>query len=56
MEEQTAAPVNKALLSIDYTSTSSSTLKTSVLSNFLENIESSDYLQRGDVGFKKPKV
>ncbi|KAI0264420.1 SART-1 family-domain-containing protein [Gloeopeniophorella convolvens] len=39
-EEQTAAPVNKALLSIDYT----------------KNIESSDYLQKGDVGFKKPKT
>ncbi len=56
IEEQTAAPVNKALLSIDYTSTSPSSLKTSALSSFLENIESSDYVQRGDAGFKKPKV
>ncbi|KAH8994948.1 SART-1 family-domain-containing protein [Lactarius akahatsu] len=39
-EEQTAVSVNKALLSIDYT----------------KNIESSDYLQKGDVGFKKPKT
>ncbi|KAH9178180.1 SART-1-domain-containing protein [Lactarius sanguifluus] len=39
-EEQAAVSVNKALLSIDYT----------------KNIESSDYLQKGDVGFKKPKV
>ncbi|KAN0120677.1 SART-1 family domain containing protein [Russula decolorans] len=38
-EEQVAAPVNRALLSIDYT----------------KNIESSDYLQKGDAGFKKPK-
>jgi U4/U6.U5 tri-snRNP-associated protein 1 len=56
IEEQTAAPVNKALLSIDYTSTSPSSLKISALSSFLENIESSDYVQRGDAGFKKPKV
>lgn len=34
IEEQTAAPVNKALLSIDYTSTSPSSLKASALSNF----------------------
>ncbi|KAI0300922.1 SART-1 family-domain-containing protein [Russula brevipes] len=40
IEEQTAAPVNRALLSIDYT----------------KNIESSDYLQNGDPGFKKPKT
>ncbi|KAI9455991.1 SART-1-domain-containing protein [Russula earlei] len=39
IEEQAAAPVNKALLSIDYA----------------KNIESSDYLQKGDAGFKKPK-
>jgi len=39
IEEQVAAPVNRALLSIDYT----------------KNIESSDYLQKGDAGFKKPK-
>jgi U4/U6.U5 tri-snRNP-associated protein 1 len=40
IEEQAAAPVNRALLSIDYT----------------KNIESSDYVQRGDTGFKKPKT
>ncbi|KAF8273229.1 SART-1 protein [Lactarius quietus] len=39
-EEQTAVSVNKALLSIDYT----------------KNVESSDYLQKGEVGFKKPKT
>ncbi|KAH9039699.1 SART-1 family-domain-containing protein [Lactarius hengduanensis] len=39
-EEQAAVSINKALLSIDYT----------------KNIESSDYLQKGDVGFKKPKT
>ncbi|KAI9439970.1 SART-1 protein [Lactarius indigo] len=38
--EQATVSVNKALLSIDYT----------------KNIESSDYLQKGDVGFKKPKT
>lgn len=53
--------VNKALLSIDYSSTyipiapyffmdkSESTLAP-------ENQEMSDYLQEGDAGFKKPKV
>ncbi|KAI0303755.1 SART-1 protein [Multifurca ochricompacta] len=40
IEEQVATSVNKALLSIDYT----------------KNIESSDYFQKGDVGFKKPKT
>jgi U4/U6.U5 tri-snRNP-associated protein 1 len=29
---------------------------TQIDSPFSENIESSDYLQKGDVGFKKPKV
>ncbi|EMD31320.1 hypothetical protein CERSUDRAFT_119882 [Gelatoporia subvermispora B] len=39
-QEQAAAAVNKSLLSIDYA----------------KNIESSDYLKEGDVGFKKPKT
>ncbi|KIL67576.1 hypothetical protein M378DRAFT_185639 [Amanita muscaria Koide BX008] len=37
---QAAAAVNKSLLSIDYA----------------KNLESSDYLREGDIGFKKPKV
>ncbi|KAI0661732.1 SART-1 protein [Cubamyces menziesii] len=39
-DEQASVPVNKTLLSIDYA----------------KNIESADYLQPGDVGFKKPKT
>ncbi|KAH9850365.1 SART-1 protein [Lenzites betulinus] len=39
-EEPTSMSINKTLLSIDYT----------------KNIESADYLQPGDVGFKKPKT
>ncbi|TDL16570.1 SART-1 protein [Rickenella mellea] len=39
MEENAAAVVNKSLLSIDYA----------------KNMEITDYLQEGDVGFKKPK-
>ncbi|KAI8980187.1 SART-1 protein [Trametes punicea] len=39
-EERAAVPVNKTLLSIDYA----------------KNIESADYLQPGDVGFKKLKT
>ncbi|KAK2460357.1 hypothetical protein APHAL10511_007746 [Amanita phalloides] len=38
--QQAATAVNKSLLSIDY----------------LKNIESSDYLKEGDIGFKKPKT
>ncbi|VDB84779.1 unnamed protein product [Peniophora sp. CBMAI 1063] len=38
-EEMAAASVNKSLLSIDYS----------------KGLEISDYLQKGDVGFKKPK-
>lgn len=56
IEEQVAAPVNRALLSIDYTSTSLPRLHVSLLTGCPENIESSDYLQKGDAGFKKPKV
>jgi U4/U6.U5 tri-snRNP-associated protein 1 len=56
IEEQVAAPVNRALLSIDYTSTSLPGLHASSLTGCPENIESSDYLQKGDAGFKKPKV
>ena len=56
IEEQVAAQVNRALLSIDYASTSLPSLHVSSLTGCPENIESSDYLQIGDVGFKKPKV
>jgi U4/U6.U5 tri-snRNP-associated protein 1 len=49
-------PVNRALLSIDYTSTSLLGLHELSLTGSSENIESSDYLQKGDSGFKKPKV
>jgi U4/U6.U5 tri-snRNP-associated protein 1 len=56
IEEQGAAPVNRALLSIDYTSTSLLSQHVSSLTGCSENIESSDYLQKGDAGFKKPKV
>jgi U4/U6.U5 tri-snRNP-associated protein 1 len=56
IEEQVAAPVNRALLSIDYTSTSLLSLHALSLTGCPENIESSDYLQKGDAGFKKPKV
>ena len=49
--------VNKSKLSIDYASTS---IWLFVFAHpdlgFAENIESADYLQPGDVGFKKPKV
>ena len=49
--------VNKSKLSIDYASTS---ISLSVFAHpdlgSAENIESADYLQPGDVGFKKPKV
>ncbi|KAF8632249.1 hypothetical protein AX15_001997 [Amanita polypyramis BW_CC] len=38
--QQAAAAVNKSLLSIDY----------------VKNLETSDYLKEGDVGFKKPKM
>ncbi|KAF8910623.1 SART-1 family-domain-containing protein [Gymnopilus junonius] len=38
--QQTAAALNKTLLSIDY----------------LKNIERADYVQEGEVGFKKPKT
>ena len=57
-EEQGTVSVNKALLSIDYTSMWShqSLHVRRIDSPFSENIESSDYLQKGDVGFKKPKV
>jgi U4/U6.U5 tri-snRNP-associated protein 1 len=56
IEEQVAAPINRALLSIDYTSTSLPSLHASSLTGCPENIQSSDYLQKGDAGFKKPKV
>jgi U4/U6.U5 tri-snRNP-associated protein 1 len=56
IEEQVAAPVNRALLSIDYASTSLPGPHASSLTGYPENIESSDYLQKGDAGFKKPKV
>ncbi|EAU85380.2 hypothetical protein CC1G_07074 [Coprinopsis cinerea okayama7 len=39
-KQQAAAAVNKSLLSIDYA----------------KNLETADYLQEGDVGFKKPKT
>ncbi|PFH52974.1 hypothetical protein AMATHDRAFT_45880 [Amanita thiersii Skay4041] len=39
-QQQAAAAVNKSLLTIDY----------------VKNLESSDYLKEGDIGFKKPKV
>ncbi|KAI0322600.1 SART-1-domain-containing protein [Amylostereum chailletii] len=39
-KEQVAAAVNKSLLSIDYS----------------KNLDTSDYLQKGDVGFKKSKT
>ncbi|KAJ8502715.1 hypothetical protein ONZ45_g11498 [Pleurotus djamor] len=39
-EQEAAASVNKSLLSIDYA----------------KNLEMTDYLQEGDVGFKKPKT
>ncbi|KAH9994826.1 SART-1 family-domain-containing protein [Russula vinacea] len=55
-EEQAAAPVNRALLSIDYTSTMLLSLHEPLLTGSPENIESSDYLQKGDTGFKKPKT
>lgn len=56
IEEQVAAPINRALLSIDYTSAPLPSLHASSLTGYLENIETSDYVQKGDAGFKKPKV
>lgn len=49
--------VNKSLLSINYASTSvrPSVTSTSTNPTPTENQEISDYLQEGDIGFKKPK-
>ena len=49
--------VKKSLLSIDYASKSYCHVDL-IAANLLlaENLESADYLQPGDVGFKKPKV
>lgn len=55
-DEVTVGSVNKLLLSVDYPSASTQHPKELVLIHPLENIEISDYLREGDVGFKKPKV
>lgn len=55
-DEIVAVSVNRSLLSVDYASASSARSEVPVLTRDLENIEISDYLQEGDVGFKKPKV
>ncbi len=54
---QAAAVVNKSLLSIDYSSKWPKMCGTIIHASCLtENVEITDYLQEGDVGFKKPKV
>lgn len=53
---QGPAAVNKALLTIDYSSEPESILSISRRSFATENLEISDYLQEGDMGFKKPKA
>lgn len=54
---QHAVKVNRSLLSIDYASKLCLCAGLhSPLSIPLENIEASDYLQEGDIGFKKPKA
>lgn len=55
-DEVAAVSVNKSLLSVDYASTPTQYSRGLVLTHHIENIEISDYLQEGDVGFKKPKV
>jgi len=55
-DELAVVSVNKSLLSVDYASRSTQHSKELALIQPLENIEISDYLQEGDVGFKKPKV
>lgn len=55
-DEAATVSVNKSLLSVDYASTSTQYPKKPMLTHYIENIEVSDYLQEGDVGFKKPKV
>lgn len=52
-----AAAVNKSLLSIDYASASMKfLLRLNCADTSSENLETQDYLQEGDVGFKKPKA
>lgn len=55
-KEAAAASVNKSLLSIDYASQSFILMEQPGAHIPLENLETLDYLQEGDVGFKKPKV
>jgi hypothetical protein len=58
VQEEAAATVNKSLLSIDYASPYDYTSWQPKTYDYLslENLDISDYLQEGDVGFKKPKV
>lgn len=55
-DEVTAVSVDKSLLSVDYASKPTQHSERLGLTLVTENIEISDYLQEGDVGFKKPKV
>lgn len=55
-DEIVAVSVNRSLLSVDYASASPGHSEVLFLTRNIENIEISDYLQEGDVGFKKPKV
>ena len=58
MQQEEAAKVNKSLLSIDYASKwNAEKLSSQSLTVVItENIETTDYLKEGDIGFKKPKV
>lgn len=57
-KQQVASSLNKTLLTIDYASKYTLfTRRFSPLTAFgTENLSTADYLQEGDVGFKKPKV
>jgi U4/U6.U5 tri-snRNP-associated protein 1 len=56
-KKQAAASVNKSLLSIDYASKFDPAFDRSLFSQHVaENLETTDYIQEGDIGFKKPKV
>ena len=55
--QESTVSVNKSLLSIDYASAPECFhLEFTTHRLAVENLETTDYLKEGDVGFKKPKV
>ena len=55
--QESTVSVNKSLLSIDYDSAPECFRLDLTTHRFaVENLETTDYLKEGDVGFKKPKV